>query len=158
MDFHMQGMPPEAIQRLLEEMPNLAIEASGLVGVVAIAQVVEAEGVQVEVLSVEVREAGALIHWRCRAGRPVGFLVPRVAVSDDRGTAYRVASASGGGDAQSWAGEIALTPAPPADVSLSVTFESFGADPGMAMPGWTPPHPVEGTWQFSLSTRVIRRR
>jgi hypothetical protein len=114
--------------------------------------VVEAEGIQVEMLSVEVREAGALIHWRCRADRPVGLLVPRVSVSDDRGTGYRVSSASGGGDSQSWAGEIALTPAPPADASLSVTFESFGTDPGMAIPGWTPPQPVEGTWRFSVST------
>jgi hypothetical protein len=60
MDFQLEGVPPEELARLLEMVPQVAIPPSQLVGVVAVAQVAEASGVAVEMLAIEVREAGAL--------------------------------------------------------------------------------------------------
>jgi hypothetical protein len=146
MNFDMEGMPPEAHKRLLEEMPEVGIAPSKLVGVIAVSKVVDAAGVTVEVLSVEVREAGALVHWRCRADRSIGLLMPKVSITDDRATTYRVGTAGGGGDERLWAGEIAVIPAPPSDAMLSIVIESFGADLRMRMPGWVPGEPVTGPW------------
>jgi len=154
----MDGLPPDALRRLVEEMPGLAIAPSGLVGVVAVSKVVEDAGVAVEVLSVEVREAGALLHWRSRANRSIGFFLAAVSITDDRGTAYQTSTASGGGDERSWAGEMAVIPAPPDDAMLTIVITSFGADPDLRMPGWTPLEPVEGHWKFVVDTRDIRRR
>lgn len=158
MEFQMDGLPSEAIQRLLDEMPSLAIAPSALVGVIPVAKVVDASGISVEVLSVEVREAGALIHWRCRADRAIGLLMPSATVTDDRSTNYRVSTANGGGDDRSWAGEIAITPAPPSTCLLSIAFSSFGADPQMKMPGWIAGPPVDGPWTFDVATSDIRAR
>jgi hypothetical protein len=158
MDFQMDGLPPEVLQRLLDDMPALAVAPSPLVGVIPVAKVVDASGISVEVLSVEVREAGAFIHWRCRADGAVGFLMPSASVTDDQSSHYRVSTANGGGDDRSWAGEIAITPAPPVDANLSIAFTSFGADPQMKMPGWIAGSPVLGPWTFDVPTRDIRRR
>jgi hypothetical protein len=154
----MEGIPPEELERLLKEMPELAIAPSPLVGVVAVAGVVEIAGLSVEVLSLELRQAGALIHWRCRADRSIGYLVPRASITDQNGTKYRTSEANGGGDERSWSGEIALVPAPPEDAMLSLVIEAFGADTRMRMPGWVRGEPVAGPWTFAIDTRDIRRR
>jgi hypothetical protein len=154
----MEGLPPEDLERLLREMPELAIAPSPLVGVVAVSGVIEIAGLSVEVLSLEVRQAGALIHWRSRADRSIGFLAPQVSITDDRGTKYRALEANGGGDERSWSGQIAIVPAPPDDAMLSVLIDAFGADPRMRMPGWIPGEPGPGPWRFAIDTRDIRRR
>jgi hypothetical protein len=154
----MEGIPPDALRRLLEEMPELAIAPSGLRGVVAVGAVSEVAGIAVEMLSLEVRELGALLHWRCRADRASGFLMPDVSVADDRATQYRLSHAHGGGDERHWAGEIAITPPPPAGAMLSITIKSFGVDPRMRMPGWVPGEPVEGPWDFRIDTSNLRPR
>ena len=154
----MEGIPPEDLERLLREMPELAIAPSSLVGVVAVSRVVELAGLSVEILSLEVRQAGALIHWRCRADQSIGFLAPQVSITDDRATRYRTLEAGGGGDDRSWSGQIAVVPAPPDDAMLSIVIEAFGADPRMRMPGWVPGEPVPGPWRFAIDTRDITRR
>jgi hypothetical protein len=154
----MEGIPPEALKRLLEQMPELAIGPSRLVGVVAVGRVVETNGVTVEILSVEIREAGALVHWRSRADRTIGLLVPTVSISDDRGTEYRASTAHGGGDERSWVGDIAITPPPERGAVLSIGIETFGVDPRMRMPGWVPGEPVDGPWLFTVDTGDIRPR
>jgi hypothetical protein len=158
MDFKLEGVPPEEMARLLEMVPQLAIPPSRLVGVVAVAQVSEAAGVTVEVLAIEVREAGALITWRARADRSVGILIPRVSITDDQNTDYRTFGDSGGGDGRSWSGEIALIPSPPRGVTLQIEIESLGANERMGMPGWMPNEPVSGPWRFKVPTRDLRER
>jgi hypothetical protein len=51
-----------------------------------------------------------------------------------------------------------VIPAPPDDAKLTMLITSFGADPEMRMPGWTPSEPVQGHWEFLIDTRDIRRR
>lgn len=134
MEFQMDGFPPDALRRLLEEMPGLAIAPSGLVGVVAVSKVVEDAGVSVEVLSVEVREAGALVHWRSRANRSIGFILAAVSITDDRGTVYQTSTATGGGNERSWTGELAVVPAPPDDATLT-----WSSHPSARTPTWACP-------------------
>jgi hypothetical protein len=158
MDYQPEGMPQEDLARLLEVVPQLGISPSRLVGVVAVAQVAEASGVTMEMIAIEVREAGALITWRARADRSIGILVPRVSITDDQKTEYRAFGDSGGGDERSWSGEIALMPPPPPGVTLTIEIESLGANERMRMPGWTPNDPVSGPWRFTVPTRDIQRR
>lgn len=158
MQFQPDGMSPEDLKRLLEAVPQLAIAPSGLVGVIAVAQVAEAAGVTIELLAIEVREAGALVTWRARADRAVGIMIPQVSISDDQGTAYRAFGGSGGGDEHTWSGEIALLPFPPAGVTLDIVIERLGGDEHMRMPGWTPNAPIPGPWRFTVPTHGIKRR
>jgi hypothetical protein len=158
LDFDLEGMPEEARNKLFAMMPELLIAPSPLHGVVAVAQVAETGGITVELLSIEVREAGALLHWRARSDQPIGFLMPQVSASDQHSTPYRVLPADGGGDERSWAGSLALLPTPPSLAMLSVVFESFGADERMRMPGYVPREPIVGPWQFSVDTSDIAER
>jgi len=158
MDFQLDGVPPEELARLLERVPQLAIAPSRLVGVVAIAQVAEASGVTVEMLAIEVREAGALITWRARADRNVGILIPRLSITDDQNTEYRAFGESGCGDERSWSGEIAVIPPPPSGVTLQIEIETLGANERMHMLGRTPNEPVVGPWHFTVPTRDIAAR
>lgn len=144
--------------RLLDIVPEMSIAPSPLVGVIAVAQVAEANGTSVELLAIEVREAGALIHWRARFDQGVGFLMPRVSMTDERSTAYRVFPAEGGGDEHSWAGSVAILPSPPTLATLTIVFESFGADERIRMPGYLPQEPILGPWRFTIETSEIRNR
>src|SRR6185437_7426539 len=128
MDFMFEGTPAEELAKLLEMMPELKIAPSPLVGVVSVAQVQGVNGVTIEVLSLEVREAGAFAFWRALADRNIGFLQPRVSITDDRGTQYHVVAGNGGGNERSWAGEIAMTPAPPTGATVTIVVDGFGPD------------------------------
>ena len=159
MDFsNLEGMPDEVRRRLMDMVPQMEIAPSALVGVIAVAQVAEGNGVSVELLSIEVREAGALIHWRDRFDKGGGPLMPRVSMTDDRSTAYRVLLADGGGDEHSWAGSLAVVPSPTASSKLVIEFESFGADERMRMPGYIPQEPMFGPWRFAIDASDIRKR
>jgi len=150
-------MPPEAVAKLLETMPELSVAPSALVGVVAVAQVAEAGGVTVELLSVEVREAGALVHWRARSERAIAMLVPQISISDDKSTAYRAHPAEGSGDERSWTGSLAVLPTLPLGTMLTIVFESFGADERIQMPGYIAAEPIAGPWRFAIDTSDIRK-
>jgi hypothetical protein len=158
LNFDFEGMPEEVRRRLMDMVPQMEIAPSPLVGVIAIAQVAERHGITVELLSIEVREAGALLHWRARFDHGVGYLAPHVSMTDERSTAYRVLPAEGGGDDHSWAGSLAVLPGPPPLATLAIVFENFGADERMRMPGYVPQEPIAGPWEFSVETRDIRRR
>lgn len=151
MDFVPDSVPPEQWARILEDMPWLDIPSTPLVGVVGVGTTAEAQGVTVELLAIEIREGGAVVHWRARASREVGLLMPDVTVADDRSTNYRVAPAQGGGGGRDWSGETMFLPAPPTDATLTIEVSSFGPPFGMPpMPGYTPLPPVAGPWRFEV--------
>lgn len=158
MDFMFEGTPPEELAKLLEMMPELRIAPSPLVGVVPVAQVEAVNGLTIEMLALEVREAGAFASWRALADRSFGFLQPHVSITDDLGTEYRALAGNGGGNERSWAGEIAMTPAPPAGAILTIVVDGFGPDERIPLLGRVPPAPVTGPWRFAIETRDIRRR
>ena len=134
----------------MEEMPWLSIVPSPLVRVIPIGQTVEAAGVTVELLAIEVRERGAVLYWRARADRELPLQVAEVSVVDDHGTAYRVDPGGGGGNFRSWEGQTFARPAPPADARLTIVLDTFRQDPRTLMTGGPPMGPVHGPWRFDV--------
>ena len=104
---------------------------------------------ELQLLDVELREAGLVLNLDLRAGP--GVLMPpsmaRIAITDDAGTAYRASAQSQGG----WPGRVrdlvSGIPSPPAGAgNLMIRFEEF-VDPPF-------PHmsrPVTGPWTFSVA-------
>lgn len=143
-----EGMPPEEWAKLLDAMPAIGIPASPLVRVIAVGQSVEANDVVVDLLAVEVREVGAVLHWRALAGHDAPMLMAEVSISDDKGTSYKVLPAEGGGGAREWQGQTSMVPSPPPDATLNIVLESFGPPGFSPMPGYIPMDPVRGPWRF----------
>lgn len=159
MDFVPDSVPPEQWARILEDMPWLDIPSTPLVGVVGVGKTTEAQGVTVELLAIEIRQGGAVIHWRARAAREVALLMPDVTVADEQSTTYRVAPAQGGGGGRDWYGETMFLPAPPTNATLTVEVSSFGPPVGMPpMPGYAPLPPVNGPWRFEVPLRASDSR
>jgi len=108
----------------------------------------EAAGLELQLLDVELREAGLVLNLDLRAGP--GVLMPpsmaRVAISDEAGTAYRASAQSQGGGPTRIRVLVSAIPAPPAGArNLTVRFEEF-VDPPFPHMG----RPVAGPWTFSV--------
>ncbi|MEK6720478.1 MAG: hypothetical protein AABZ33_07375 [Chloroflexota bacterium] len=89
-----------------------AVERSRLERVVAIGRALAREEVSVEVLALEIRTAGSLLHWRAKAPPDAQVRLPEFAVSADVDERYQVFVArwtSSEGMAQ---GEAVIVPAP----------------------------------------------
>jgi hypothetical protein len=113
------GNPPWRSYRARSSEPGEpAIEASSLVRVVPIGQSVTAHGASVELIALEIREAGAVLYVRARPSTPRRIGDPQAAVSDDAGTDYRVVYWSWDGTDRVATGRIELTPAPPPGASV----------------------------------------
>jgi hypothetical protein len=103
---------------------------------------------ELQLLDVELREAGLVLNLDLRAGP--GVLMPpsmaRVAISDEAGTAYRASAQSQGGGPTRIRVLVSAIPAPPAGArNLTVRFEEF-VDPPFPHMG----RPVAGPWTFSV--------
>lgn len=108
----------------------------------------EAGGLDVELVTVEVHEAGLAMTLDV-ASRP-GTLPPasmaRVSVSDDTGTAYRASAQGQGGLPSRMRYAVTAIPAPPpAATRLEITIERF-LDP---FPGGR--QQASGPWRFSVA-------
>lgn len=133
-----------------------------LVAVVAVGQVQARPGATVMLLALEVYTDGLLLHSRilldaapppptgAGSGRPprIAHLRPMLDLHDDRGMAYRVWSASGGGGGSEYRFAHHASPAPPSEartltiVLPALRWEAFGphgpAEGGDALTGpWT---------------------
>jgi hypothetical protein len=123
---------------------------SPLVREVAIGHQVEADGVRVELIALEVREAGAVLYWRAFAtkDRILGLAV--IEVRDDLGGEYRVFLGGGGGGERAWSGESNVVPAPTAGASiLRVKVTGFEGFPP-SFPGTAQVVTNEGPWVFEI--------
>jgi len=128
--------------------PSQEVILSPLRYVVGVGRVVDVAGVSVELLAVEVREAGALLYLRATPVRELMLFSAAVAVTDDRGTAYRALDAGHEGSAVHWSGQSVVIPAPPPGARLSVEVESFG--PPRDHPMEFRSETVTGPWRFDL--------
>lgn len=154
---------PEAVaffeaQRRCLELRGL-VARSPLVRVVAVGSAVATAGVTVELLALEIREAGARAMLRFAPTQPddprddVRPGHPEVEVSDDARTAYEVGVEIRGRIGRGGEAEVFVVPRPPPGVSgiiLSVT--RFVVLPSPPPPVPQPPFsgPIEGLWEFAV--------
>jgi hypothetical protein len=92
--------------------------------------------VSLELIALEVRDAGCNLHWKARSqGKPIGKGI-ELDVSDDVGTGYRTWSSwwsSSGNEAR---GEILIVPAPPKDAAaMRLELRVFSTAPEAASGG-----------------------
>jgi hypothetical protein len=127
-----------------------AIPASPLVQVVGVGRTADAAGITVELLAIEVREEGAIVHWRARSASYPMLLSADVSISDNTGTAYRVISGGGGGGGGAWEGTTFVQPSPPPGARLRITLLSFGPDDDRPLLPGLPTERVFGPWAFDV--------
>jgi hypothetical protein len=147
-----EDLTPEMLERLREFVPQLEVNAGPLRRVIPIAQAVEVSGTRVELIAMEIREAGAIVYWKAFTSEASLIGPIQADVSDDRGTVYRTHSMEYGGSDTMWKGELVVTPAPPPEVrNVRVGVRGF------APFGETPFPPrlqrsIEGDWEFEFGT------
>jgi len=149
--WHGDPMSPEEAELIELAEYFINVHLSPLVRVVAIGQQVEADGIRVELIALEVREAGAVLYWRAfpTEDRMPGLAV--IEVSDDLGGEYRVFLGGGGGGERAWNGETNVVPAPTTGASiLQVTVTGFDSFPPSGFPGATQGRSNEGPWVFEI--------
>lgn len=132
--------------------PSLTIPLSPLDRVVAVGQSADAGRIRVELIAIEIREAGALLYWRATPVDDLILLSAHAEVSDDRGTTYRAVPAGHEGSAIHRSGHTALIPPPPRNTRLTIEFTSFGPEGGYPVPRGLDREPVRGPWRFTVAT------
>ena len=140
--------PSEETRRNWEDLR--AIPASPLLGVIGIGRSADASDITVELLAIELRALGAVLHWRAHSDREGLLLSAAVSVADQRGTSYRVIAGGGGGNASAWEGQTFVLPPPPAGARLSITLSSFGPYEDRPMPDFLPSGSLPGPWRFEV--------
>jgi hypothetical protein len=125
-----------------------AIPASHLDRVIGVGQAVDASAITIELLAIEVRAIGFVLHWRGMSHRDGILLEPAVSILDDVGTRYRIIGGGGGGSAQAWEGQTFVLPSPPAGARLAITLESFGPFSDRPVPKGVPTDSIPGPWPF----------
>lgn len=135
------------------------VQRSPLVRVVAIGRAVEDEGIVLELIALEIRVAGAVLHWRAH---PVGAHVlggPDFVVTDDAHTVYTLLPptwVAGGGLVR---GDSHLVPPPPLDArTMRIEVRTIGGLGRMVPPGLVSDEPVEGRWTFEFDLDQGRQR
>ena len=134
-----------------DSMRVAGIDTGELRRVIAVGASVEAGGVRLELIAIELREDGGLATVVAQTRPPIGpvgnFL--EVRVGDDAETAYIVAGQGMGGPTPTTTRhEVRFAPAPPeAAAVLSITIDRF-IDP---FPNGSTP--IEGPWAFEIRLR-----
>ena len=126
------------------------IGASPLRRVIGIGQVAHDAGISVELIALEIREAGCVLYWKAHSGqeRPLGE--PQLVVSDDAGTEYGVGPGGWAGSGREMKGEALVVPGPPEEaVTMRVELTGFTARrfPPMGTKD------VRGAWHFAFAVR-----
>lgn len=127
--------------------------SSRLERVVAIGQTAEVSGVLVEMIALEVREAGGVLLWRTQTAEERLLGAADIAITDDVGTHYSALPGSWSGSGRESRGETQLAPRPPdAAQILKIVVRSFGP---MQWPAPLPRMalPIEegaGPWRFEV--------
>lgn len=134
-----------------DSMRVAGIDAGELRRVIAVGASVEAGGVRLELIAIELREDGGLATVVARTRPPIGpaghFL--EVLVSDDAETAYVAAGqGTGGSDPTTTRHEVRFAPAPPPTAMLLKLSIDRLVDPFPR--GGTP---IEGPWAFEIRLR-----
>jgi hypothetical protein len=132
-----------------DSMRVIGIDAGELRRVIAVGAAVEAAGVRLELIAVELRTDGGLVTLVAQTRPPIGPVghFAEVRVSDDASTAYVAAGQGMGGPTPTTTRhEVRFAPAPrEAAAVLSITIDRFiDPFPGGAIP-------IEGPWTFEVS-------
>ncbi len=135
-----------------------AIPGSPLRGVVGVGASAVAGDLTVELIAIEIRDAGGrgLLRFRSQGGHIGGQLAmvgePEVAVTDDVGTRYESGLGGWSGSQEGGDAEFSFAPRPPDDASqLTIVverFREFRLPPGHELSG--PPEGIVGPWTFAL--------
>jgi hypothetical protein len=138
----------EHLAQMRELGELMGIERGPPVAVVPVLQTVEADGLSVQLVAIEICQAGAALTLDARplAGAPPPASTPHVLVTDDIGTRYRAAGQGQGGGPTRMRYEIAVVPAPPpAARELIARVDRFS--------DWFPGARSEaiGPWAFTIT-------
>jgi hypothetical protein len=154
-------VPPAEMAALRRSVDQLVqVDASALRHVIGVGAVSVVGELTVELIAIEIRDAGCRGILRFRDGRgtidagppftPVGE--PEVTVADDLGTAYETGLAGWSGSASGGEAEFHFAPRPPAQARrLSIGSERFSASRLPPDGPWSGPR--EGTpepWTFTV--------
>lgn len=104
------------------------VDHGALVRVIPGDDVVDAGGVSVELIALEIRSTGAVAHLAAATEPPAGSLgsFARVAVEDELGTTYFAAAMGSNGSPDRMRFEVRLAPAPPtAATTLRIRIDEF---------------------------------
>jgi hypothetical protein len=130
--------------------PFVTAVESPLDRVIGIGEIVEAAGVSVELIAMEIRGAGTVLFWRAK---PLGDLLLEFAdirVTDDRGTSYASVEASHEGTLGRWSAMSVLTPSPSVGTRLLVEVSSFGPPIDHEVPRGMSTQHRHGPWTFTV--------
>ena len=144
-------LPVDEANRALElSRWYVAIGASPLRRVVGIGQVAADAGVSVELIALEIREAGCVLYWKAHtdAERPLGD--PQFVVSDDAKTQYSAHPAGWTGSGREMKGEALVVPGPP-DEATTMRVELTGFAARRFPPLGS--EDVPGAWRFEFALR-----
>jgi hypothetical protein len=149
------SMSEEDAARMLDmSMTNFEVGMSALDRVIGIGQANEAAGVLVEMIALEIREAGGVLHWRTRTSEDRMLGDADISFSDDAGTAYQVMPSGWSGSGRESSGETLLVPKPPQEArTLTIEVRSFGRMDWMPLPPSMsrPMDVTTGPWRFEVS-------
>jgi hypothetical protein len=149
------SMSDEDAARMLDmSMTNFEVGMSALDRVIGIGQANEAAGVLVEMIALEIREAGGVLHWRTQTSEDRLLGDADIAFSDDAGTTYQVMPSGWSGSGREARGETLVVPKPPHEArTLTIEVRSFGRMDWMPFPAPMSParEEVAGSWRFEIS-------
>jgi hypothetical protein len=122
------------------------VAAGRLRQVVGIGMAAADAGVVLELIALEIRDAGSILYWKARADpeRPLGE--PRLTVRDTAGADYVARPAGASSTEREAKGEILITPAPPEAAVLIVEVTAFEE---RRFPWQAAEWP--GSWQFEIT-------
>ena len=139
-------LPVEEARRAYELSVAYSDVAAGrLRQVVGIGMAVTDADVVLELIALEIRDAGSVLYWKARPDpeRPLGQ--PRLTVRDTAGTDYVARPAGASSSEREAKGEILITPAPPEAAVLIVEVTAFEE---RRFPWQAAEWP--GSWQFEI--------
>jgi hypothetical protein len=122
--------------------------ASPLVRVIGLGQVAVDAGISVELIALEIRDAGSVLYWRAHPEAPQMLGQLRCTARDDAGTTYEALPVSWSSHERESHGEIALTPGPPSEATTMQIEVSGFVVPGQRRVGVGE---VRGSWMFECS-------
>jgi hypothetical protein len=154
-------MPPAEIERLLHAVDVLGgIDTSAFRQVIGVGASSVVGAVTVELIAIEIREAGCrgILRFRSGSGEmdatqpftPIGE--PEVTVADDLSTGYETGLAGWGGSASGGEAEFHFAPRPPADARrLTIVIERFRESRLPPDRPWSGPREgTSGPWVFTI--------
>ena len=132
--------------------PMFEAVLSPLDRVIAVGRTIEFAGVAVELISIEIRQAGALASWRAKPANDLLLLDADVRVSDDAGKEYASLAAGHEGSSVHWSGQSFFAPSPPVGTRITLSILSFGPPIDHEVPRGLSRQHIHGPWEFTVET------